>query len=177
MSRFILRYGVIAGLLVAIPNLIMFLSMSKDSAPVGGGYLIGYTIMIVALTAVFVGVKAYRDKVLGGVIRFFPALGLGLAISLVATVFYVVAWEICVAYGEWDFVAYYSKVIMASAPVDDPAAVQKAAAEVESFKQMYADPFIRMAFTVIEILPVGVLISIISAAVLRNSRVLPARAR
>jgi hypothetical protein len=175
MTPTILRYGLIAGLVVAIPNLVMFLSMSKDSAPLGGGYFIGYTIMIVAFTTVFLGIKHYRDKVLGGVIRFFPALGLGLAISLIATLFYVVAWEVCMAYGEWDFVAYYSKLMMEGAAAKGPEAVQKAAAEVEQFKQMYANPAIRMAFTAIEILPVGVLISLISAAILRKSSVLPAR--
>lgn len=175
MTPTVLRYGVIAGLLVAIPNLVMFLSLSKDSAPPGNGYFIGYTIMIVAFTAVFLGIKRHRDKVLGGVIRFFPALGLGLGISLVATVFYVVAWEICMRYGEWDFVAFYSKLIMEGAAAKGPEAVQAAAAEVAEFQQMYANPAIRMAFTAIEIFPVGVLISLISAAILRRSSVLPAR--
>lgn len=173
MKAFIVRYGIIAGLVVAIPNLVMFLSLSKDSAPPGNGYLIGYTIMIVAFTAIFLGIKAYRDKALGGVIRFMPAFGLGLAISLVATVFYVVMWEICVAYGEWDFVAFYSRLIMEGAAAKGPEAVQAAAAEVEQFKQMYANPAIRIAFTTIEIFPVGVLISLISAAILRKSSVLP----
>ncbi len=176
MTRFIVRYGVIAGLIVAVPNLVMYLSMSKDAEPFAGGYYIGYTIMLVAFTAVFLGIKAYRDKALGGVIRFLPAFGLGVAISVVASVFYVIMWELCIAFGSWDFVAYYSKMMMESAAANGPAAAEKAAAEVASFQQMYANPAIRMAFTLIEILPVGVLISLISAAVLRNSRVLPARA-
>lgn len=175
MTRFIVRYGVIAGLIVAIPHMIMFLSLSGDSAPPGNGYLVGYTIMLVAFTSVFLGIKAYRDKTLGGVIRFLPAFGLGLAISAVASVFYVVAWEIVMAFGSWDFVAWYSKFLMDAAAAKGPEAVAKAAADVELFKQMYANPFIRMAFTLVEIFPVGVLISLISAAVLRNSRVLPAR--
>ena len=40
-----------------------------------GGIVIGYLTMLVALTAVFLGVKQYRDKFKGGVIRFLPAFG------------------------------------------------------------------------------------------------------
>jgi hypothetical protein len=40
---------------------------------------------------------------------------------------------------------------------------------------MYSNPLYRLPITFVEMFPVGVLISLISAAVLRNSRVLPAR--
>ena len=72
--------------------------------------LLTYLVMIVALTAVFLGVKAYRDKVLGGVIRFLPALGVGLGISAVACILYVIAWEISMAYSSFDFITFYKDV-------------------------------------------------------------------
>jgi hypothetical protein len=56
-----------------------------------------------------------------------------------------------------------------------PAELQQAIAEAESFARMYAKPWIRMPITFVEMFPVGVLISLISAALLRNSRFLPAR--
>jgi hypothetical protein len=40
---------------------------------------------------------------------------------------------------------------------------------------MYRNPLIRMPMTFLEIFPVGLLISLISAAVLKNPRVLPAK--
>jgi hypothetical protein len=40
---------------------------------------------------------------------------------------------------------------------------------------MYANPVFRLPITFVEMFPIGVLISLISAAVLRNSRFLPAR--
>ncbi len=46
---------------------------------------------------------------------------------------------------------------------------------METFKAQYANPLFRLPMTFIEIFPVGVLVSLISAAILRNPRVLPAR--
>ena len=164
MIRIISTYGVIAGLVVATPMLWTWLTLEPGENPFANVF-IGYLTMIVALTMVFLGVKRHRDRALGGVIRFLPAFGLGLAISAVASVFYVAAWEICLAFGSFDFVAYYSKVLTDAGK----------AAEAESFRSMYANPLIRVAMTFIEIFPVGILISALTAAVLRNSRVLPAR--
>lgn len=165
MIRILSIYGVIAGLVVATPMLWTWLTLKPGDEPFGSVF-VGYLTMIVALTMVFLGVKRHRDRTLGGVIRFLPAFGLGLAISLVASAFYVVAWEICLAFGSFDFVAYYSQVLIDAGR----------AAEAESFRSMYANPLIRVAMTFAEIFPVGILISAITAAVLRNSRVLPARA-
>ena len=53
--------------------------------------------------------------------------------------------------------------------------LQKVIADAEAFATNYANPLYRMPLTFIELFPVGVLITLISAAVLRNSRVLPAR--
>jgi hypothetical protein len=80
MVSLILRYGIIGGLIVAIPMLWQWLPLKEGDHP-PGGLLLGYSVMLVALTTVFLGVKQYRDRKLGGVIRFLPALGVGLGIS------------------------------------------------------------------------------------------------
>jgi hypothetical protein len=177
MISLIARYGIVGGLIVIIP---MVWRMSTLAHGEGGpdGMLLGYLTMIVGLTAVFLGIKAYRDKVLGGVIKFGRAFGLGLAISAVASVVYVIGWEIWLATGGVDFTAYYSKAMLdgARAAGASPAELQKVAADVETFKQIYANPLLRMPITFIEMFPVGIVVSLISAALLRNSRLLPARA-
>jgi Protein of unknown function (DUF4199) len=165
MIRIICVYGLIAGIIVTTPMLWHWLRLQPGEEPFGS-MLVGYLTMIVALTMVFLGVKRHRDRALGGVIRFLPAFGVGLAISTVASVLYVIAWETCLAFGSFDFVAYYSKVMIDAGQ----------AAEAESFRALYARPLVRLGMTFAEIFPVGILISAISAAVLRNSRVLPARA-
>lgn len=176
MSSSILRYGIIGGLIVAVPMLWQWLPLKGDAHP-PGGLLLGYATMLVALTTVFLGVKQYRDQKLGGVIRFLPALGVGLGISTVACLFYVIGWEIVTAYSDFDFTKWYSNSMIdaAKARHASPAELQQAIAEAESFTQLYAKPWVRMPMTFIEMFPVGVLISLISAALLRNSRFLPAR--
>ena len=178
MTGIIIRYGIIAGLIVGIPMLWRMLTADPNSTDPLGGMLVGYLTMLVALTAVFLGIKHYRDKVLGGAIRFLPAFGLGLGISAVACVLYVIAWEISMAYSDFDFIAWYSNYMIEAAKAKGASAEQlaKAAADARDFADSYANPMVRIPFTFIEMFPVGVLVSLISAAVLKNSRVLPARA-
>jgi hypothetical protein len=177
MTRLVLRYGIIGGLIVAIPMLWQWLPL-KDGDHPPGGMLAGYAVMLVALTTVFLGVKQYRDTKLGGVIRFLPALGVGLAISTVACLFYVAAWEIVTAFGKFDFNTWYlnSTIEAAKARNASPAELEQAVAAAKSFAESYAKPWVRIPITFVEMFPVGVLISLFSAALLRNSRFLPARA-
>lgn len=179
MLTYILRYGIVAGLIVATPMVWRMLAAKPGATeePVSG-MLLGYLTMIIALTAVFLGVKAYRDKVLGGAIRFLPALGVGLGISTVASLLYVIGWEISMAYSSFDFIAFYKAYIVEAARAKGAsgAELNQAIADADSFATMYKNPLYRMPLTFIEMFPVGVLISLITAAILRNSRVLPARA-
>lgn len=175
MSRTILIFGLAAGLVVAIPMCLMVANAEPGSAATS--HFVGYLIMLLALSLVFVAVKRIRDRDLGGAIRFWPALLAGLAISAVAGVVYVIAWEITLAMTDFAFVDSYS-----AAAVDAARAKGASAAEVEAlvvqmaeFREMYANPLFRMPITFIEIFPVGVLVSLVSAALLRNSRFLPAR--
>ncbi|HEU5136658.1 MAG TPA: DUF4199 domain-containing protein [Steroidobacteraceae bacterium] len=174
MLSYIVRYGIIAGLIVGTPMVWGMLSAKPGDVPVFG-MLVAYLIMIVALSSVFVGVKAYRDKVLGGVIRFLPALGVGLGISAVASILYAVAWEISSAYSSFDFIAFYKAYMVDSVKGSGgtPAEVNEAIANAEAFEKMYRNPLYRIPMVFVEMFPVGLLVSLISAAVLRNPRVLP----
>jgi hypothetical protein len=48
---------------------------------------------LIAISGIFLAVMRHRDHNLGGVIRFWQALVIGLGISLVAGIFYVAAWR------------------------------------------------------------------------------------
>ena len=174
MLTLILRYGAIAGLIIGVPMMWRMLSAKPGEVPVVG-MLLTYLVMIVALSAVFIGIKAYRDKVLGGVVRFLPALGVGLGISAVASILYAMAWEISSAYSSFDFIAYYKAYMVEAAKGGSPDQVNEAIANAEAFEKMYRNPLYRIPMVFVEMFPVGVLISLISAAVLRNPRVLPAQ--
>src|SRR3546814_13843825 len=97
MGRNILKYGVIAGLVVAAGMWGTLLAFGGDMPHGWFGLALGYLSMLVALSAVFVGIKRHRDVDRGGVIGFGPAFGVGLGNSLVAGIFYVLAWELALA--------------------------------------------------------------------------------
>ncbi len=178
MLRIILGYGLIGAVIVGVPLAWGMLNTPADGSMPENGALIGYTTILVALTGVFLGVKHYRDKVLGGVIKFLPALGVGLGISAVASLGWVIAWEISLAVTKFDFVAVYNQMLLEQAQNEGASAEKLAqvAKDGEAFGQMYANPVIRMGITFLEMFPIGVVISLIAAALLRNSRFLPARA-
>ena len=174
MKSVILRNGIIAGLIVAVPMQAYFQSLPADANLSPHMTVLTYAVMLVALSMVFVGIKQYRDKALGGVIKFGPALLVGLGISAVAGFVYALSWEICMATMKFDFSAFYAKVVMAQAKAAG-ADEAKAAADAASFTQMYANPLFRFPMTFLEIFPVGILVSLISAGLLQNSRFMPAR--
>lgn len=177
MWRDIVKYGVIAGLVVGLSMIASFW-VADGKMPHGWmGMAVGYATMLVAFSAVFVGIKHQRDVAGGGVIRFWPAFGMGLAISFIAALFYVGAWEFVQATIVKDFAGSYGDSVIAAQKAKgiDPAALAKLTAEMDAFKVQYANPMFRLPMTFSEIFPVGVLVSLISALVLRNPRVLPAR--
>ncbi|HWA04604.1 MAG TPA: DUF4199 domain-containing protein [Rhizomicrobium sp.] len=175
MIRNILTYGTVAGLAVGIPLSVITIGFGGHN--LSYGMLIGYTLMLIALSAVFLGVKRYRDVDQGGVIGFWKALALGLGISAVAGILYVVSWEVACAVTGMDFANSYAAALIAQkkAAGVSGAALAKFVAEMNEFKVQYANPFYRLPMTFTEIFPVGVLVSLVTAALLRNSRFLPAR--
>ena len=176
MSRIILVFGIVAGLIVAVPMCLLVANAEPGSAATS--HITGYLIMLLALSLVFLGVKRLRDRELGGVIRFVPALLAGLGISAVASVIYVIGWEITLAVTDFAFIDSYSNAAVEAARAKGASAaeVEAVIAQMEEFRQQYANPLFRMPVTFIEIFPVGLLVSLITAALLRNSRFLPAHA-
>lgn len=175
MSRIILIFGIVAGVVVAVPMCLMAANSEHGSA--AQSYFTGYLVMLLGLSLIFVAVKRLRDRELGGVIRFVPALLAGLGISAVAGVIYAIGWEITLAVTDFAFIDSYSNAAVEAARAKgaSPAEIQAVIAQMDEFRRQYANPFFRLPMTFVEIFPVGVLISLISAGLLRNSRFLPAR--
>lgn len=176
MLRTILKYGAIAGVVVGGFMFATFLGFGGEP-PMRYAMLLGYATMLLALSAVFVGIKRHRDVDRGGVIGFWPALGVGLGISFIAGVFYVVAWEGVQAVMHMDFATSYGNAMLeqARARGASPDEIARMTAELADFKVQYADPLFRLPMTFAEIFPVGVLVSLLSAALLRSPRFLPMR--
>jgi hypothetical protein len=177
MHKRILFHGLIAGLIVGGILFGTTVAHGGHGESLTLGMVIGYTSMLIALSLVFVGVKRYRDHALGGVIRFLPAFGMGLGISLVASVCYVLAWEAALAFTGMDFAGDYAKILIEQqrAKGASPTDLAKLTAEMDEFKTQYANPLYRLPMTFTEIFPVGVLVSLISAALLRKRTFLAVR--
>ncbi len=175
MKKWMLLYGGIAGLIVSFG---FFLShiLSDVSSGMRFSELAGYLFMITALSMIFLGIKKYRDRELGGVIKFGTAFTLGLGITVVASVIYVAAWEVNLALTDYGFVDEYSEYILEEKKAEglQGAALQAEVTKMESFKEQYANPAFRLPMTFLEIFPVGLLITLLSAMLLRRSTFLPA---
>ncbi len=175
MLRKILSVGTVSGLIVGLP--LFGITVAMNGHTLKYGVVLGYLTMLIALSLVFVAIKRRRDLDLGGVIRFWPAFGLGLAISAVASVFYVVAWEAALAVTGMDFAGDYANVLIAQQQAKGVSgeALAEFVAGMETFKTQYANPLYRVPMTLAEILPVGLLVSLVSAGLLRNSGFMPLR--
>jgi polyferredoxin len=174
MIRIILTYGLISGVVIIVAMIATISLMGGH-----GSLWTGYLTMLVALSSILVGVRQHRDQALGGVIRFWPAFGLGLAIAVVASLAYVAVWEVYLAATHYTFMDSYIAADLRAkqAAGVSGAAYAKAVAEAETMRRNYANPLYRLPMTFVEIFPVGFLIALASAALLRNPRFLPARAR
>ena len=174
MKKTVLTYGLIAGAIVVGLGAISFWINNMDGKiDLEGTQFFGYAAMILALSMVFFGVKHHRDKNLDGKISFKSGLWVGFLIALVAACIYVIAWMIYysmpgVAEGFTQLYLDHWKTTMTEAG--------KSAEEISAVVEKYRSNFelynknalVRILFTFGEILPVGVLISLISAFILKR---------
>jgi hypothetical protein len=172
--KYALIYGSLAGFAIISVMLAGILFSDRDS--VFYSMWFGYGVMLVAMTFMFVGVKRYRDVELGGVIRFKRAFLMGLAIAVVAALAYILIWEIYLAATGYRFMDDYIAGLARDMQAQGRTAAE-IAREMEGFEWMrinYPNPLVRVPITFLEIFPVGLLVALVSAALLRNPRVLPA---
>jgi hypothetical protein len=168
--RYAFIYGGIAGV-VAIAAIVAGMQLGNHSM------WFGYLAMLVSLSLIFVGVKRYRDVECGGVIGFGRAFAVGLAIAIVAGLVYVAGWETYQALSGIDFMADYSAGTIAEMRANGASEREIAAstAELRELSANYDNPLFRLPMVFAEIFPVGLIVALGSAAVLRNPRALPAR--
>ena len=178
MTNIIFLYGTFAGLIV-IGVMIAFIAAASGQPEMSDNSLItGYLTMIVALSMVFFGVKRYRDRDLGGVIKFVPAFLMGLAIAAVAGVIYVAGWEVYMAATDGAYMEAYMDHYIAGEKAKglSGAALDKLVTEMNAMMTAYNTnmPY-RMGITFMEIFPVGLIMALLSAVLLQYPKVLPAR--
>lgn len=174
MLRYAATYGGIAGAIV-ISVMIAGFMMSEGAH---GSVWVGYLTMLVALSMIFVAVKRYRDRERGGVIKFWSAFGLGLATAAAAGVIYVAVWEVYLAATDYAFIDSYTESVIEKKKEEglSDEALEKEAANMKALADNYGNPLFRLPMTFLEIFPVGLIVALISAAILRNPKAFPAKA-
>jgi hypothetical protein len=173
MKRLIIIYGLIAGAVVSAFMSSSMIYMSKNDSMDHGtlAMVIGYLGMLISFTFIFVAIKSYRDKQNNGIISFGKAFGMGLLIALIASTMYVIAWAIVYKNFLPNFMENYSATMIQDAKTSlSGDALQKEIAGINKAKDMYATPWGFTLFTYAEILPVGILVSLIAALVLKRKR-------
>ncbi|QOY91160.1 DUF4199 domain-containing protein [Paludibaculum fermentans] len=168
MKKTVLTFGLIAGLIISV--LMGGSLLLADKIGTGHSMVLGYTMMVASFLLIYFGVRSYRDNELAGRISFGRAFACGILITLITTVCYVVMWEILYFNFMPHFMDSYwaAQIKKVQASGLAPATVAAQVAEIQHSQQLYQNPLVNMAYTFMEPLPVGLLITLISAAVLRR---------
>ncbi len=168
MRKTVLTFGLIGGAIMAV---LMVLTLPfQDQIGFDRGMIVGYTTMIAGFLLTFFGVKSYRDNVMGGSLSFGRALAVGALIALVSSLCYVVTWEIMYFGFMPDFMEKYQAHMLETARASGATEAQIAqrSAEGKQFAEMYKNPLINAAITLVEPLPVGLVVALASAGILRR---------
>jgi Protein of unknown function (DUF4199) len=169
MKKAVLTFGLISGLIMSVLMGGSLLLADK----IGSGHnslVLGYTMMVASFLLIYFGIRSYRDNTLAGQISFGRAFACGILITLISSVCYVVMWEVLYFNFMPHFMdGYFAAQIhkLQSAGLDSATTAARVAA-IQHSQQLYQNPLVNMAYTLMEPLPVGLLITLLSAALLRR---------
>jgi|SRR5579863_1731885 len=169
MKKTVLTFGLISGVLSSLMMLATVPFMHKISPT--EGLVIGYTGIVLSFLLVFFGIRSYRDNVGNGQITFTKAFAVGICITLISCIFYVATWEILYFnFLPRNFMDQYGAqtIEKLKASGASPEAVEAQVQEMKKFNEQYENPVFNSLMTFIEPFPVGLLITVISAGVLRK---------
>ncbi|MBL0912114.1 MAG: DUF4199 domain-containing protein [Bacteroidia bacterium] len=169
MRKTVLIFGLIIGVLFTA-NLVWMIHLMYNRPDFKANDIVGYASMIVVFSLVFAGVRDYRNRRLAGVISFWKAFKTGALIAFIASTMYVVAWLFMYYLWVPDFIEKYGEHVMNNC-VRDGATAQELAEkseEIDGYRQMYKNPVWVVLLTYMEVLPIGLLVALISALVLKR---------
>ena len=174
MKKNVIVYGLIAGIIVSVFMLstVNYLSHCEGSVDYNTSMLIGYASMLLAFSLVFVGIRNFRDKYNNGVITFGKAFKTGLYIVLIASTIYVLAWLVDYFFFIPDFMDKYAAHMVDELKASGASAaeIEKQTTEMAEFGEMYKNPFFNALMTYMEILPLGLIVTLISSLILKRKQ-------
>jgi hypothetical protein len=178
MKRVVIAFGLISGV---ISSVLMFLTlplMKNGTINFDNGEIFGYTAIFLSFLLVFFGIRSYRENS-GGTISFGRAFSVGILITLISCVFYVASWELIYfklmpdfARGHMNNYATHMVATMRAKGATE-AAIAAKKVEMEKLMTMLENPLLNSAMTFIEPFPVGLIVTLISAAILRKKTAPP----
>jgi hypothetical protein len=172
MKRNIIIYGVIAGIVVSTSMLftVNYISHCEGNVDYDRSLLIGYASMLISFSLVFAGIRNYRDKYQAGIISFGKAFKIGIMIVLIASTIYVLAWLIDCFFFIPDFAEKYAAQMLDKLKTGGASQLEidKQTKEMANFVRMYRNPLFNAMMTYVEILPVGLIVTVISSLILKK---------
>jgi hypothetical protein len=169
MKKNVLVFGFLSGIIVSTFMAVSML-FYKSNPDFEGGMLIGYASMIIAFSFIFVGIKNFRDKYNNGFITFGKAFKIGILIALIASTCYVIVWSFEYHFVMPDFMEAYTNSMtnkLKSSGASE-AAINAQMAKMVRYREMYKNPVFFALFTYMEILPVGLIMTLIAALILKK---------
>jgi hypothetical protein len=168
MKRTVVTFGLISG---AVSSLMMVAALPfADRIGFDKGEYVGYTTIVLSFLLVFFGIRSYRDNAGNGQITFSKGFAVGICITLISCLFYVATWEVLYFHFMPGFMDKYSAYMVEKlkAKGASSAAIQAQLQQVKKYKDMYDNPLLNAAMTFLEPFPIGLVITLVSAAVLRR---------
>jgi hypothetical protein len=168
MKKTVLTFGLISGAVSAAMMLVTIPFVDKIGFE--KGEILGYTTIVLSALLIFFGVRSYRENAGGGRLTFARGFAVGILITLISSACYVGTWEILYFKFMPDFADRYT-AHMVEREKTTGATQQKiddAERKATEFKQMYANPAINVAMTFMEVFPIGLVITAVSAGILRK---------
>lgn len=168
MKKIMWTYGLIAG---GIMSVMMFATLPFENEFSNSALIVGYTTIVLSFLSIYFGIRTYRDNAARGV-GFGRAFGVGVLIAFIASCCYVASWQVISHTFMSDFPAKYEAATIKQLKTSgkSQADIDAGIAKAKQFTVMYKNPLFNVAITIIEPLPVGLVIALISAGVLSRKR-------
>lgn len=179
MKKIVIVFGLISGLVLAGMGLYAANLLYYHPEKFSRNDVLGYAALIVAFSFIFVGIKSYRDKRNQGIISFGKAFKIGLLITLIASSMYVGVWLVDYYIFIPDFLEKYIDFAI-KGTIDSGASqaeINDKIKELADYREWYKNPVFVILLTYMEVFPIGLAISLISALLLKRktSKLVPAQ--
>lgn len=172
MKNTVLKFGLISGAIIAALGIGMMPLCMNGTIDFEHQEVLGYSAMVLAFLMVFFGIRSYRENSGGGTITFGKAFQVGILITLITCAVYVISWEIVYYNFLPNFMETYSAHVIDKmrAKGETAEAIAKMQETMAMYTELYKNPLINVAMTFMEIFPVGLIVTLVSAAILRKKR-------